>query len=123
MDTPAGGFGARAMPLLALGAGIWKTEYPMDKQPSEAALSAIRQTKQLRKDLDEQIQNLRKAQLERNSRERSLTLTKLQEAVMWLGMDLKAIDEANPGTAPNPYPESKNPDSPRVEPTSEGLKL
>jgi hypothetical protein len=53
----------------------------------------------------------------RSSRERSITITKLQEAIMWLGMDLKAQ-----GTA-NPYPNSYNPESPVIEPTSDGLKL
>lgn len=47
----------------------------------------------------------------------------LTEAVMWLGMDLKAYNEAHPGTSPNPYPESKNPASDRIEPTADGLKL
>jgi len=53
----------------------------------------------------------------RSSRERSLAITKLQEAIMWLGMDLKAQ-----GTA-NPYPNSYNPESPVIDPTSDGLKL
>lgn len=52
------------------------------------------------------------------SRERSLAITKLQEAVMWLGMDLKRL-----GT-PNPYPSSKDPSTGTViEPTADGLKL
>lgn len=50
-------------------------------------------------------------------------MTKIQEAIMWLGMDLKAINEESPGAAPNPYPESYNPASSKIEPTSEGLKL
>jgi hypothetical protein len=50
-------------------------------------------------------------------------VTSLVEAVMWLGMDLKAYNEANPGASPNPYPESKNPASARIEPTADGLKL
>jgi len=54
----------------------------------------------------------------RPSRERSLAITKIQEAIMWLGMDLKAI-----GESPNPYPESYNPESPVIEPTADGLKL
>lgn len=53
----------------------------------------------------------------RSSRERSITITKLQEAIMWLGMDLKAQGEANP------YPNSYNPESPVIDPTSDGLKL
>lgn len=76
--------------------------------------------KQLRKNIDEQIQQVK---LLPSSRERSLCITKLQEAVMWLGMDLKRINELNPETCPNPYPESKNPASLKIEPTADGLKL
>lgn len=70
--------------------------------------------KQLRKDLDVLLQKLQEAD---KSRERSIAITKLQEAIMWLGMDLKRL-----GT-PNPYPESKNPESPVVHPTADGLKM
>lgn len=70
--------------------------------------------KQLRKDLDALLQKLQEAD---KSRERSIAITKLQEAIMWLGMDLKRL-----GT-PNPYPESKNPESPVVHPTADGLKM
>ncbi|WP_236136748.1 Gp49 family protein [Mongoliitalea daihaiensis] len=73
------------------------------------------QNKSIRKKLDELIQELKEA--ERKSPERSTSITKLQEAVMWLGMDLKALGEANP------YPESKNPTNTTVEPTADGLKL
>lgn len=94
----------------------------------------IADTKQFRQDLDGVLQRLKRQSdtkresltsedCPRGSRERSLAVTKLQEAIMWLGMDLKAINEEAPGTAPNPYPESYNPASPRIEPTSEGLKL
>ena len=51
------------------------------------------------------------------SRERSISITKLQEAVMWLGMDLKRLNE------PNPYPNSKDPSNTKIEPTADGLKL
>ncbi len=37
----------------------------------------------------------------RSSRERSLAYTHLQTAVMWLGMDLKAINDENPQPAPS----------------------
>lgn len=95
----------------------------------------IAATKQHRKDLDDVLQRLRKDEDKqftgmrspdhpvRASRERSLAITKIQEAIMWLGMDLKAINEESPGAAPNPYPESFNPASPKIEPTSGGLKL
>jgi hypothetical protein len=70
--------------------------------------------KQLRKDTDEIIQRVRGLE---PCRETSLVITKLQEAVMWLGMDLKRLNQ------PNPYPESKNPESMRIEPTADGLKM
>ena len=41
----------------------------------------------------------------------------LESCIMRQGMALKYIG------APNPYPESKNPDSPVVEPTADGLKM
>ena len=71
--------------------------------------------KQLRKDIDQHIQQVKALPA---SRERSLAITKLQEAVMWLGMDLKRLNE------PNPYPSSKDPSTgSKIEPTADGLKL
>jgi hypothetical protein len=76
--------------------------------------------KQLRKDIDENIQRLK---ILPASRERALAITKLQEGVMWLGMDLKRIGEENPGAAQNPYPDSKNPSNTIINPTADNLKL
>ena len=87
----------------------------------------VQDTKQFRKDLDAVLQTI-KAKSERDpdcdavrgfrsSPERSNAIMKLQEAIMWLGMDLKALNE------PNPYPQSYNPDSSDIEPTADGLKL
>jgi hypothetical protein len=70
--------------------------------------------KELRRDIDAQIQKLKGLP---GSRERSLSITKLQEAVMWLGMDLKRLNEANP------YPNGKDPSNTKIEPTADGLKL
>ena len=71
--------------------------------------------KQLRKDLDEKIQQVKDLPA---SRERSLAITKLQEAVMWLGMDLKRLNEEDP------YPHSKDPGTGDViDPTAQGLKM
>jgi hypothetical protein len=70
--------------------------------------------KQLRRSLDVHLQTLKT--LDR-SRERSLAITKLQEAVMWLGMDLKRLNE------PNPYPNSKEPGNTIVDKTADGLTL
>lgn len=71
--------------------------------------------KQLRKEIDEKIQAIRNLP---PSRERSLAITKLQEGVMWLGMDLKRLNEINP------YPSSKDPSTgDKIEPTADGLRL
>lgn len=73
------------------------------------------ENKRLRQEIDAKIQEVKELPV---SRERSLTITKLQEAVMWLGMDLKRL-----GTD-NPYPSSKDPSTGTViEPTADGLKL
>ena len=75
----------------------------------------VTQNKQLRKDTDDIIQRIKDLPL---SRERSIAVTKLQEGVMWLGMDLKRLGEANP------YPSSKDASTGTViEPTADGLKL
>lgn len=70
--------------------------------------------KQLRKDIDEIIQRVKALPF---TRERALSITKLQESVMWLGMDLKEL-----GT-PNPYPHGKDPSNTIVDPTADNLKL
>lgn len=71
--------------------------------------------KQLRKAIDQLIQQVKMLPA---SRERSLAITKLQEGVMWLGMDLKRLNE------PNPYPSSKDPSTgSKIEPTADGLKM
>ena len=92
----------------------------------------ISQTKHFRQALDRILQEIKQdTDLERlsscewvrASRERALAITKIQEAIMWLGMDLKAINEECPGSSPSPYPESYNPVSPKIEPTADGLSL
>lgn len=71
--------------------------------------------KSLRKELDTKLQEVKALP---SSRERSICITKLQEAVMWLGMDLKRLNEADP------YPSSKDPSTgDRIEPTADDLKL
>ena len=80
----------------------------------------IVKVKELRRDIDVQIQTTKSLPL---SRERALVITKLQEAVMWLGMDLKRINEETPGASPNPYPNSKDPSNLKIEPTADNLRL
>jgi len=88
----------------------------MEKSETSLAYEAeVVANKKLRKNIDELIQELKALP---SSRERSLSITKLQEAVMWLGMDLKRLGEANP------YPSSKDPNTGTViEPTAQGLKF
>jgi hypothetical protein len=100
-------------------------------ETTQEPLDTVGETKQFRKDLDGVLQRLKISshptnshQCARASRERSIAVTKLQEAIMWLGMDLKAINEESPSDATvNPYPQSYNPESPVIEPTADGLKL
>lgn len=55
---------------------------------------------------------------ERKSRSRSLAITKLEEASMWLGKDLQELNEANP------YPRSHDPKDPVIDATApEACKL
>jgi len=74
----------------------------------------IKADKTLRVSLDKNLQELKELP---SSRERSLSITKLQEAIMWLGMDLKRLNE------PNPYPDSYKPENAKIAPTADGLKL
>lgn len=76
--------------------------------------------KELRRDIDAIIQRLKGVP---PSRERALSITKLQEGVMWLGMDLKRINDTTPGSIENPYPNSKDPSNTKIDPTADGLKL
>lgn len=82
--------------------------------PEEAHNEEIVSVKSLRQTIDKDIQAVK---LLPASRERAICITKLQEAVMWLGMDLKRL-----GT-PNPYPNSKDPSNTLIEPTADGLKM
>lgn len=80
----------------------------------EAQITEVQKDKMLRRDLDFHLQRMKELQ---PSRERSLAIIKLQECIMWLGMDLKRLNE------PNPYPSSYDPSTSKVEPTADGLKL
>lgn len=74
----------------------------------------IIETKQLRVDLDAIIQRVKALQ---PSRSTALARTKLDEAVMWLGQNLKEL-----GTA-DPYPNSRNTSNTTIDPTADGLKF
>lgn len=74
----------------------------------------VKNTKQLRKDIDEVLQRVKALEYKY---ETANAICKLQEAIMWLGMNIKRLGELDP------YPESRNPDSQRIEPTADGLKF
>jgi len=81
----------------------------------ENEVSEIVRVKELRQSIDSIIQKVKNLE---SCRETSICITKLQEAVMWLGMDLKRLGN------PNPYPGSKDPNSGDVvHPTADGLKM
>lgn len=80
---------------------------------------AITEIKQLRKDIDSNIQRVKGL---KSSHETSLVITKLQEGVMWLGMELKRINDTF-GVGSNPYPNSKDPSNTVIDKTAYGLKL
>lgn len=82
--------------------------------------SEIIANKELRRDIDAAIQKVKSLPL---SRERSLAITKLQEGMMWIGMDLKRISDDAPGAIDSPYPNSKDPSNTKIDPTADGLKL
>ena len=85
------------------------------------------QSKTWRKRLDDILQEMKAQQKTEprgeSGRHLALSITHLEDSIMRQGMRMKAIDEANPGSATNPYPESYNPENARVEKTADGLKL
>jgi hypothetical protein len=85
------------------------------KPATDLPFDDVREDKFLRQQIDHHLQLLKALP---TSRERALAITKLQEAIMWLGMDLKRL--AGGQTA---YPESYDPSSPVVHPVADNLKL
>lgn len=77
--------------------------------------AAVIENKTWRQELDATLQKVKEAP--RKSRNRSLAITHLEDAIMRLGMDLKDL-----GTA-NPYPNSKDPSNTIIEPTADNLKM
>jgi hypothetical protein len=73
--------------------------------------------KELRRDLDSQIQKVKELP---PSRERSLAITKLQEAVMWLGMDLMRCNQCgrrfDPDESDCPCGRSQEPEEEKEDP-------
>ena len=82
--------------------------------------------KELRGKIDAIIQDVKQLP---PTKETSLTITKLQEGVMWLGVGLKRIHDENPdfwekAGNPDPYVGSKDPTTgSHIGPTADGLKF
>lgn len=87
-----------------------------DADQMKAALidAEIVANKAARRDIDSIIQQLKSLPA---SAERKHAIHYATNAVMWLGMDLKRLNE------PNPYPNSKDPSNTKIEPTADNLKL
>lgn len=69
-------------------------------------------SKQIRIDVDDIIRRVKNMPI---SAETHMSLIKLQEAVMWMGMNLKRLGN------PNPYPNSRNTNNTKVDKTADGL--
>lgn len=104
------------------------------KTEQQEAPPEVAQTKDWRKRLDDVLQSVKHGSdtnrerassddTVRGSRERSLAVTKIQEAIMWLGMDLKAMREEGVPGCETPYPTSYDSSSPVIEPVADGMKM
>lgn len=82
-------------------------------RPTQTLGDYIKQVKQCRVNLDEQLFTL---QLLQKSRETSLAITKIEECIMWLGKELSRVGN------PTPYPASMDPTSTDVEETADTFK-
>lgn len=83
---------------------------------SQEEEQAVIENKRWRQQLDAILQDIKGTV--RKSRERSLLVTKMQEAIMWAGMDLKALNDGR-----TIYPDSYDTSNTHVAPTADGLKM
>ena len=70
-------------------------------------MEPVAETKQFRQSIKELYQAISASP--RKSRSRSLAITKLEEAKMWLGKDLQELNE------PNPYPRCHDASDPVID--------
>ena len=81
-------------------------------------VKTVSNIKELRKNLDTILQRVDSLEfLNKRFAPKEIAHLKIVEAIMWLGICLKELGELDP------YPESRNPDSQRIEPTADGFKL
>lgn len=81
---------------------------------ANATETKIVTVKELRRELDASLQKVKGLV---RTREVALAVTKIQEGIMWLGMELKELGN------PTPYPNSYDPSNAVVDKTADGLKL
>ena len=86
----------------------------MDEEFEAHTSNQVIMSKQVRIDTDEVLRKLHNME---GCREVSLAITKLQEGVMWMGMNLKRLNQ------PNPYPNSRNTNNEKIEPTADNLNF
>ena len=81
-------------------------------------VKTVSSIKELRRNLDAILQRVDSLEfINKNFVPKEIVHLKIVEAIMWLGICLKELGELDP------YPESRNPNSQRIEPISDGLKL
>lgn len=99
-------------------AGMENVELIIDEQMADILNqhrgNQVIMSKQVRVDIDNILHKIHNME---PCREVSLAITKLQEGIMWMGMNLKRLNEATP------YPNSMNTNNEKIEPTADGLKF
>lgn len=79
----------------------------------------IKRMKQYRVDLDAVLQRIKAdSVVGPGGREKALAVTKTQEAIMWLGMACKELNEGE-----SCYQHGYDPDNAKVDPPADGVKL
>lgn len=114
MPTPEQATAKLSSETMNLAQKLFGSEKTAQSPSPESVDQNVIADKELRVALDAALQKLKALA---PSRERSLSVTKIQEAIMWLGMDLKRLNDTRP------YPSSYDPSNAKVEPTADGLKL
>lgn len=92
----------------------------LEKEQREKTYPHITKVKWARRELDDILQ---KVKAFNPTKEVQQVVIKIQESIMWLGMELKRINEETPGVMLNPYPNSKDPSNTIIDKTADGLKL
>ncbi len=119
LNDPAKGKQAAAWITVArtsMTAKCFMTNLPAFALEKEAEFNPVADTKQRRVEIRDTCEALNKSL--RKSRSRSIAITKLEEAGMWLGKDLQEQNE------PTPYSASHDPSVKAIDPTApEACKL